>query len=350
MKMRRNLSLLLLLCAGGCFSLGLGAQTPFRVMSYNVENLFDCQDDSLKDDAEFLPDAERQWTYQRYQTKLNNIAQVIKDASAEVSNPPALVGLCEVENEHCLYDLTTYSALKSLSYRFVMTNSPDKRGIDVALLYQPTEFRVLQTEHIRVAFSARNPYPPTRDILHVTGEVRSGDTLDVYVAHWPSRSGGEMESQPARVRVADILHRSVQETLHSRKCPQVVIMGDFNDYPDNFSVTRVLKAKAPKGDIKPDALYHLFARKAAEGSSGSYRYQGQWGFLDHLIVSGNLLNKQAGMYTDESLAHVLRLPYLLKEDKKYGGDQPSRTYAGPYYLGGYSDHLPVYMDLMPVQK
>lgn len=328
-------------------SLAAQKSAPFRVMFWNVENLFDTQHDSLKNDIEFLPDALRHWNYRRYKKKLANVARVI--TAVGEWTPPALVGLCEVENDRVLRDLTRYSPLKEQGYRYVMTNSADERGIDVALLYQRERFKLLSANSL----SPGLPTPqsrPTRDILHVSGQLLTGDTLDVLVTHLPSRSGGEKQSEPYRIFVARKLKTVADSLINIRRHPQLVIMGDFNDYPTNRSVTEVLKATPPTPRPEPDKLYHLLARKALSPNFGSYKYRGEWGLLDHLIVSGTLFNPKENLFTSEDKAHVARLPFLLTKDEKYGDVQPFRTYVGMKYQEGYSDHLPVYVDFLLTQS
>ena len=330
---------------------------PFRVVSWNIENLFDTHHDSLKNDREFLPDALRHWNYSRYKKKLSDVARVI--TAIGEWNPPALVGLCEVENDTVLRDLTRRSPLKELNYRYVMTDSPDLRGIDVALLYQRDLFKLLSSRSIPIP--PLGQYRPTRDLLHVSGLLLTGDTLDVFVCHLPSRSGGAKESEPYRLYAAQILRTEVDHILNIRSHPQVIIMGDFNDYPTNQSIQKILEAEAPPittpkpastlnstnpSTIVPSSLklYHLLARKAKSKSFGSYKYRGEWGLLDHLIVSGTLLNQSSHFFTSEERANVCLLSFLLKDDEKYGDKEPFRTYKGMKYLGGISDHLPVYAD------
>ena len=330
---------------------------PFRVVSWNIENLFDTHHDSLKNDHEFLPDALRHWNYSRYKKKLSDVARVI--TAIGEWNPPALVGLCEVENNTVLRDLTRRSPLKELNYRYVMTDSPDLRGIDVALLYQRDLFKLLSSRSISIPLLGQ--YRPTRDLLYVSGLLLTGDTLDVFVCHLPSRSGGAKESEPYRLYAAQILRTEVDHILNIRSHPQVIIMGDFNDYPTNQSIQKILEAEAPPittpkpastlnstnpSTIVPSSLklYHLLARKAKSKSFGSYKYRGEWGLLDHLIVSGTLLNQSSHFFTSEERANVCLLSFLLKDDEKYGDKEPFRTYKGMKYLGGISDHLPVYAD------
>lgn len=315
----------------------------FRVMCWNVENLFDTRHDTLKNDREFLPDALRNWHYGRYKKKLADIASVI--VAVGEWNPPALIGLCEVENDSVLRDLTRRSPLKELKYRYVMTDSPDQRGIDVALLYQRDKFKLLSSRSVPVGMPQKKDRP-TRDILHVSGLVITKDTLDVFVCHLPSRSGGAKVSEPYRIYVARKLRHLSDSILSVRTHPQVIIMGDFNDYPHSKSIAEVLEAVAPPPHPLPHKLYHLLARRAKQRGFGSYKYQGEWNLLDHLIVSGTLLDPSRRFFTSEKHANVAQLPFLLEEDEKYGGVKPFRTYYGMRYQGGISDHLPIYADFI----
>ena len=305
-------------------------QESFRILFWNVENLFHPSDEPKKNDNEFLPESTRHWTYFRYREKLNKIAKTIIASGKDYV--PDLVGMCEVENDSCLMDLVKYSPLREAGYRYVMTNSPDQRGIDVALLYQRGTFQLLQQESIRIP-SKKIRKAPTRDILHVVGKVLSGDSLDVFVCHMPSRSGGQAKSEPYRLFTASVLRQKVDSVLHARKNPRVVIMGDFNDYPADKSVRKVLCAGK--------SLRNLMKGK----KEGTYRYRGEWGILDQFIVSSTLLKRKGSTSTSAKQAHILRLPFLLEEDDKYGGDKPFRTYNGMKYKGGYSDHLPIVLDL-----
>lgn len=317
--------------------------TPFRVMCWNVENLFDIHHDSLKNDQEFLPDAIRHWHYGRYKKKLDDIAKVITAVGGWT--PPALVGLCEVENDSAMLNLTRYSPLKESGYRYVITHSPDLRGINVALLYQRDRFKLLSHRSISIGFFNKQSRP-TRDILHVSGTLLTGDTLDIFICHLPSRSGGAKESEPYRLFVAKKIRMEADSILRARLYPQLIIMGDFNDYPKNKSIAQVLEASLPPKFPSPTKLYHLFARKAQKRGFGSYKFQGEWGLLDHLIVSGTLLNASGRFFTSEDKAQLVKFPFLLTKDEKYGGKQPFRTYFGMKYQSGISDHLPVYADFM----
>ena len=303
-----------------CLAFPALAQESFRILFWNTENLFDCKDDPKKNDNEFLPDATRRWTYFRYRDKVKNLAKAIIASGDEYV--PDLVGLCEVENDSCLYDLTRRSPLKEAGYRYVMTDSPDQRGIDVALLYQRGSFKLLQHQSIRIPFKQVKK-APTRDILHVVGKVVSGDTLDVWVVHYPSRRGGKAKSEPYRLLVAEILKHAVDSVMQVRQNPNVVIMGDFNDGPSS----PVMKKLCSDG-----RLVNLMQGK----KEGTYRYRGAWEILDQFLVSENVRTKNA---------EVLQHPFLLEEDEKYGGNKPFRTYNGMRYQGGFSDHLPIILDL-----
>ncbi len=332
----RSIWIFLCVC---CLSGAACAQESFRAMFYNVENLFDCTHDTLKNDYEFLPDGPRVWTQARYYDKLTKIAKVIVAGGKE--QVPDLVGLCEVENDSCLMDLAEHSPLREAGYRWVMTDSPDERGIDVALLYQRGSFKLLGGRSISIP-RTQTKMRATRDILHVIGQVLSGDTLDVFVCHMPSRAGGEDMTESYRLFTAQILRNAVDSVMNARSHPNVLVMGDFNDYPTSRSIAKVLGAGAPKDDVQARRLYNLMGGR----KDGTYRYRGEWGVFDHLIVSGHLLLGHDAMRTSYGQAQILRLPFLLEEDDRYGGDRPVRTYSGRKYQGGYSDHLPVCVDFL----
>jgi len=312
-----------------CLAFSASAQESFRILFWNTENLFDCKDDPKKNDNEFLPDATRHWKYSRYWEKIRNLSKGII-ASGE-GYVPDLVGLCEVENDSCLYDLVKRSPLKEADYRFVMTDSPDQRGIDVALLYQRGSFKLIQHQSVRIP-SKKLKKSPTRDILHVVGQVVSGDTLDIWVCHFPSRSGGKAKSEPHRLLVAEILKQKVDSVMRIRQEPSVVIMGDFNDEPTDKSMKLLCSDKR---------LRNLMKGK----QEGTYRYRGEWDILDQFLVSETLLKKKGSIRTSEKKAQILRHEFLLEEDETHGGDKPFRTYNGMKYLGGFSDHLPIALDL-----
>lgn len=313
----------------------------FKIMFYNVENYFDTVDDPGKEDGEFLPGGMRGWNISRYYTKQSNISKVISALGGWV--PPALVGLCEVETDKALHDLTRMSPLKNLGYRYVHYESPDVRGIDVALLYQPDQFTPHHSEAIEIFFT--NTTYKTRDLLYVSGTVNAtNDTLHVFVCHWPSRLGGELESEDRRVQVAEHLRHKVDSIFREVTSPNIVIMGDFNDQPSNNSILNTLGANPLNEGFEADKLYNL-AFRLEERGKGSHKYQGEWAMLDQIIVSGALLDIKNNINTTVSDMHVFEPDFLLEDDKAFLGKMPRRTYIGMRYRGGFSDHLPVYVDL-----
>ena len=313
-----------------CLPLSVHAQTPFRVVFWNVENLFDTKDNPRKNDNEFLPDAHRHWTPFRYNEKQKKIAKTL--IACGDGQLPSLVGLCEVENDSCLYHLTRSTPLREVGYRFVVTDSPDQRGIDVALLYQESMFRPIARRDIRIPHK-QVKRGPTRDILHVAGRVASGDTLDVFVCHMPSRSGGQAKSEPYRIFTAQVLKQAVDSVMRIRKHPSVVVMGDFNDYPTDRSIRKVLCADGKLMNL----MTHL--------PDGTYFYRGAWGMLDQFMVSQAMLRKRARIRTSAEKVSVFRPDFLLEKNARTHRSRPFRTYNGMRYLGGYSDHLPIVMDL-----
>jgi len=312
----------------------------FKIMCYNVENYFDCVDDSLTDDSEYLPTGMRGWNTTKYLKKQNNIGKVITAIGGWEA--PALVGLCEVESDKCLFDLTHYSGLRSLNYKFLHHDSPDARGVDVALLYQPGKFKPIHDEAIRINFP-QAPFSKTRDILFVSGIIPTSDTLHVFVCHFPSRLDGELESEDRRMYVASVVRSKVDSLFSVSKHPNIVIMGDFNDYPTNKSLLVVLKAKPLTCTISDKDLYNLMYKMQSEGK-GTNKHLGEWGVLDQMIVSGNLLNTAQSLFTIQSDAHIFDADFLLEDDKAFLGKQPFRTYIGMKYHDGFSDHLPIYTD------
>jgi endonuclease/exonuclease/phosphatase family metal-dependent hydrolase len=288
------------------------------LVELNCENLFDCKHDTLKQDTEWLPDGKRRWSPARYWRKLNHIGQEI--LSCQEEGVPDLVALVEVENDSVLFDLTHRSLLRGAGYEYLMTQSPDVRGIDVALLYQPMTFRPICYDYLDIIPLAG--MRPTRDILYVQGATLKGDTLHVFVVHAPSRYGGDKQTHPNRRLIAD---RLVGAIRHLPADAKVIIAGDFND-----------EATDPALRFLEDNGLHNVTAKAtgSHGAKATYRYQGLWQSIDHVFVSGVLLDSVERSFINDA-------PFLLEEDKKYGGVKPLRTYNGYRYQRGFSDHLPL---------
>ncbi len=312
-----------------------------RVMFYNCENLYDYLDDSLVNDQEFLPLGARHWTYQRFYEKLNRIAKVITAVGGW--EPPDIVGLCEIENYYVLEKLTRYSALKNAHYQIIHKESPDLRGIEVALLYQKDKFYPLLYRPIEIYYP-NEPNRKTRDILYVKGLTNDKDTLNIFVNHWPSRWGGQLESEDNRIFVASVLRKAVDSVFAVNNNANILIMGDLNDYPDNKSLTEVLKAQISFSNLNSRTLYNLSSVLHSKGE-GSHKYQGEWGMLDQIIVSGSLLNSENKLFTTIEDSKIFKANFLLEVDEQYTGLKPFRTFLGFQYIGGFSDHLPVYLDL-----
>lgn len=312
--------------------------TCFRAMFYNVENLFDCEPDSIKNDKEFIPTAKRNWNSNKYNKKLSDIAHVIQSLGKE--HQAAIIGLCEIENKNVLKDLTNQPTLKG--YHFIHYESPDARGIDVALLYSPSMYHPVKTEAIPILFP--HEHKTTRDILYVKGNVaRTGDSLHIFICHFPSRSQGIKKTEPYRIQAAGILKEKTDSIFKLFPNTNILIMGDFNDYPTNHSISQILKAEKISPSPSTSTLYNL-TYPLAEKGKGSYKHQGKWCMMDQIIVSGNLLNTGSTLYTTEKDIQIYNTSFLLETDNKYDGHKPFRTYYGIKYNGGYSDHLPVYTD------
>lgn len=294
----------------------------------NCENLFDTVHDSLKNDIEFTPDGSHRWTRTRYWRKVNHIAQEIialgeNGQDTHQWSLPSIVVLCEVENDSVMVDLTRKSLLRSARYEYLITHSPDQRGINVAMLYDPFLFSPIRSYSLRVPL--RENMRPTRDILYVCGRTVDGDTLHVFGVHAPSRTGGERASRPNRMQVERRLAASVDSIYQLSPDARILITGDFNDYAGSPALDSLYTHQLV--NISEHAV-------GANGARGTYRFRGEWGSLDQMICSPSLASRTDTCYIGD-------LSFLLEEDEKYGGVHPRRCYQGPKYLNGFSDHLPL---------
>ncbi len=376
-------------------------QRRLSIMEYNVENLFDTLHAENLSDEEFTPRGSYQWTSRRYWSKLSRLSRVI--AGAGGLQPVDLVALVEVENDSVMSHLTQRTKLWRMGYEYLITHSPDRRGVNVALLYQPHRFRPFAKDSLRVLplyLSQR----PTRDVLHVAGELFTGDTLDVFVCHLPSRRGGK-QAQVYRELWGDRLRGYVDSVMRLRRFPKVIVTGDFNAfYPESIftnnlsvrlpaerggeveemeeakeakevgevgEVEEAEKAEKTERDATPisqqmdgvamshtprfsercyssTSLYLLSYRlHARNGIAGTYKFQGEWNQLDHFIVNGGLLQSDGDsrLHTSSSDCRIVDFPFLLETERSGEGVRPKRTYLGTYYHGGYSDHLPLLLYL-----
>lgn len=330
--MRRIWVIGLLCCLGTLVSWG---QTTVRVAFYNVENFFDCSDDPDKTDEAFTPDGDYHWTWNRFWKKTDNIAKVLVSMGSDGSFPE-LVGMAEVENDGVVKKLLS-RAKQSDAYRVIHKESPDMRGIDVCLLYNRFIFKPVNTRFIEIDFP-RESYRKTRDLLYVQGTLPDGQNLHVVVSHWPSKSGGEDATRPYRCFVADKIRALADSVLTAQPKARLVIMGDFNDAPYEESVKKHLKALHPAERKHLDALslFNLMYPVENREEIKSYKYHDTWYVLDQMVVSRPLKSVRA---------HVFYKDFMLAEDSKYLGVKPFRTYIGYRYQGGFSDHLPVYIDI-----
>ena len=288
------------------------AQDSLTIVSYNVENLFDCEHDTLKNDSSFLPHGLHHWNYHHYQTKLNRIAQVLVNISGWES--AALVGLCEVENKRCLRDLCY--RLRRFHYQYVHYESDDERGIDVALLYDSTKVKILHSKTLCVPLEN----DVTRDILYVKALIEGKDTLHAMVCHLPSQLGGSATTSKKRQIAKQVIQNEINTILHVQPKANVVVMGDMN----SEAIDDLLGMNNLMIDLEKEGI-------------GTHKYQGMWSCLDQFYVSSALKNT--------TRASVFSPEWLLEEDTKYLDYQPKRTYVGYRYHDGYSDHLPVVLKI-----
>ena len=301
--------------------------TILTFVQLNCENLFDCQHDSLKEDTEFTPDGKRHWNRNRYWNKIKNISQELAGCCGN-DTLPDLITLCEVENDSVMTDLTRRSSLSRLGYRYIMTSSRDKRGIDVALIYNTMSFRPIN--HCSVTPDDCDDSHPLRDILYVSGCITSGDTLHVIVVHAPSKFGGDKKSLPRRMTVMEMTVEIIDSIRHASPQARIIISGDFNDTADSQTMTY----------LEEHALTNVTRQATcSNGIRGSYKYKGKWETIDHILVSHSLRHNVIS-------TRIHSTPYLIYKDKQYGGWKPRRSFNGYRYdPEGYSDHLPVVMKL-----
>jgi predicted extracellular nuclease len=311
---------------------------------YNVENLFDTLDTPDVFDEEFTPGGAKLYGTEIYLDKLSKLSSVISQIGLELTpDGVALLGVAEVENRAVLEDLAAQEALKARNYQIVHYDSPDRRGIDVGLLYNPKYFQVLNSRVIPMASYLEGEEPRfTRDILLVSG-LFDGEPLHVLVNHWPSRRGGESASSPLREMAALQCKKIVDSLCTAEGAPKILIMGDFNDDPTNTSLKDVLRASKKIKDVRPCGLFNPYWEIHAKGS-GTLAYRDTWNLFDQVIASHALIDKGKGGYQFYQ-AKIFSRPFMVQRSGHFKG-YPLRTFSGDAYLGGYSDHFPVYVFLL----
>ncbi len=327
----KSLIMLLLLTSFTAFS--QPKKKVYAAAFYNLENLFDTERDERINDEDFTPGGSYVWTADKYRKKLNNMAYVIHQLGKEyTADGPAFIGVSEIENRRVLQDLVNTGEIANVGYKIVHYDSPDRRGIDVALLYNPKLFTVKSSK----LFPYQMPAEPnfrTRDILLVTGTL-AGDEVNVLVNHWPSRRGDK--SSYTREFAAQIVKKVTDSIYQSNPKAKVVIMGDLNDDPTDVSVATVLNAKAYKKEVKAGGLYNPFGVLLKKGI-GSIFYQGNWNLFDQIMLSENFLSGSGNLRFWK--AEVFNRDFLITKEGTYKG-YPLRTFSGNRFQNGYSDHFP----------
>jgi predicted extracellular nuclease len=307
------------------------------IVFYNVENLFDTIDQPNVQDEDFLPNGKLQWNSQRYRLKLEHIVEAV---TMNLTENPILIGLVEIENGSVLTDLAKTGRLAETTYRLAHKESPDARGIDCALLYDENRFKPLVIANLAVTIDSIPDFK-TRDVLYVKGELYGKKQVHIFVNHWPSRRGGEKESEIKRIRAAQVAREKIDAILKENPKANIILMGDFNDHPNDISMEQTLGAK-PVTDKKAQ-LYNLFYDDHLAGK-GTHSYQGKWGVLDQFVVSRSLYKGRKGIKLATKDAKIVYEEKLLYTQSD-GSKKPSTTYGGNKYYGGYSDHLPIQLQL-----
>jgi len=312
-----------------------------RIVFYNTENLYDPFDDSTQTVATVSFLGFNTWNYFRFQKKILNLYKIVM-AAGELS-PPDMVGLCEVENRFVLNQLVYNTPLKQFQYGIVHYQSPDRRGIDVALIYRKQNFRILTEQAFGIYFSADTSWR-TRDILYVKGIIAEKDTLHLFINHFPSKLGGSLASEAKRNFVALVLRQKIDSLLLANPGSNIITMGDFNDEPESRCLKEIVKARTDSlGGIGQGELFNLSAALTKNSGIGTHKYRGRWSVIDQFMVSRNMVGNST---IKAAKAGIFAPGFLLEDDPSGLGKKPFRSYSGYRYTGGYSDHLPVYLDLV----
>jgi hypothetical protein len=312
-----------------------------RFMFYNVENFFDTYDDTLKEDDDFLPHGLMRWNFTRYNKKINDIYKVISAAGEWDS--PAIVGFCEVEKISVLKDLTTKTYLQKFEYGIIHEESNDPRGIDVCLIYRKDIVHLIFYHYFRPAGLTDDEFR-TRSLLYSKWLI-GHDTIHLFLNHWPSRRGGVLAGESLRNRISVMLKEKT-DSISGREGTRakIIVAGDFNCTPGDYEVAALCGEGENSKDGDVPLLVNLSENAAGKGS-GTYKYIGSWEMIDQVFVSDWLLKCNEGIYTDAGSFRIFNPGFLLRRDPAYPGLTPYSTYRGYKYQGGFSDHLPVILDL-----
>ena len=318
---------------------------------YNLENLFDTYHDEGKNDYEYLPDGANQWTEAKYAKKLHNMASVIRAMKDENKVWHALLGVSEIENRHVLEDLVSQPEIAEANYQIVHYDGPDRRGVDVALLYRPNQFKVLESKSIPFDFNSsiefslneeEKAYFRTRDILMVRGML-GNEMFAVFVAHLPSRIGGK--GNDLRSRGGEIMYQESMKLMEAYPDIKIVAMGDMNDNPTDPSMAVYMHGKENIDEVGKEDFFSPFVSMLKSGY-GSLAYQGEWNIYDIIVVNANLCRgeglKIRPIVKKKFYGRIFNPPFMTQQEGPYAGT-PFRTFSGGAFIGGYSDHYPTYI-------
>lgn len=336
----------------GCITLYTGADAQkaknmkvVAVAFYNLENFFDPADDPNRNDEDFTPRGANAYTEAIFKQKAHNMAYAISKLATDVTpDGPAIIGVSEVENDVALQELVSQPEIKDRGYKFVWHYRSDRRGISNALLYNPKYFKVISSESLFVDIDKTNDpeHPTTRDVLHITGNL-AGDTVHLFVNHWPSRRGGEAATKPLRAIAAGVAKKKIDSLMKENPQSRVILMGDLNDDPTDESVAKVLGAKGDKDEVTISQLYNPWVNFYKKGL-GSLSYNDAWNLFDQIIISGIYVNKKNTSWRYYK-AEVFSRDFLKENFGQYKGS-PHRSYSGSTWINGYSDHFPTIIYLV----
>ncbi len=349
MKKRAIIALFLtanLILAGNLFAQDK-KYTVAAVGFYNLENLFDTIHDANKIDFEYLPDGLKKWNREKYNDKLFNMAHVISQIGRNENNKGLdILGVAEIENRGVLEDLVKQTPIKNRNYQIAHFESPDKRGIDVGLLYNPKTFKLLNTKKYRYQpILTKDDTLFTRDQLLVSG-LLYGEKIHVIVCHWPSRRGGEKRSRPLRNGAAKVTRHIADSILNADNGAKIFIMGDLNDDPTNQSVKEVIGTKAKKRNMSPEFFYNPWENRYKRGI-GTLAYRDSWNLFDQILLSYPLVKAASGFVLAKS--EIYKQKFMLTQEGRYKG-YPKRTFSNGKYVSGFSDHFPVCVYLIKKEK
>ncbi len=306
---------------------------------YNLENLYDTINDPLTNDEEFTPEGAARWNSHKYWHKIGRMAEAIQGIGLDFSpDGPAILGVAEVENREVLEDLARQPLIASRNYQIIHYHSPDRRGVDVALLYQPKYFKTVNHKSYTLRVDGMPDFR-TRDQLVVSGDF-DGERIHIVINHWPSRRGGEKRSMPLRMAAATLTRHIVDSLLSHDPQSKIVVMGDLNDNPTNKSLTEGLRAKGNQKDLKPGDLFNPMYALYQKGI-GSNAWRDTWSLFDQIIISQAWLGEDFSSYRFRT-ARVHNKVELTQRSGRFKG-YPWRTYVGGEFMGGYSDHFPSYI-------